>query len=44
MSLSKDTQVDTPIGVVRMDAEESYAGIGELLKDCLSTPSVLGEL
>ena len=48
MPFSKDTQVDTPIGkqavdtdgspvgAVRMAAERSYAGIGDLLKDYLS--------
>ncbi len=48
MPFSKDTQVDTPIGkqavdasgspvgAVRMDAERSYAGIGDLLKGYIS--------
>jgi hypothetical protein len=48
MSYSKGTQVDTPIGkqavdkngspvgVVRLDVEKSYAGVGELLKDYIN--------
>ena len=48
MSFSKDTQLDTPIGkqavdaagspvgVVRLDVEKSYAGIGDLLKDYIN--------
>ena len=54
MSFSKDTQVDTPIGkqaldaagspvgVVRLDAEKSYAGVGELLKDYINDSDQAG--